>query len=138
MRKFLNPKFWFQGTLLGYPKARLAKGIPKIFSHMPFLTVLMVTKLPSIPIFMENLIFTGDHYSHLWLLLVDNFSVLFSETIETRKSCLSYTSAASNVQNDQILLVFYQSFRPLKFTRATKNYYHIRVRQKYEITLEPF
>ena len=66
MRKFLNLKFWSQGTPLGYRKARLAQGIPKIFSHVLFLAHLMVTKLPQIPVSMENLIFTGDHSSHLW------------------------------------------------------------------------
>ena len=65
MKNLFNLKFWSQGTLLGYPKARLAKGIPKIFSHMLFLAHLMVTKLPQIPVSMENLIFTGGHFSHL-------------------------------------------------------------------------
>ena len=53
-RKNLRPKIWSQGTNLGYPRARLAKPLPQIFSRVTFWVVLRVLRDPVVAVFMED------------------------------------------------------------------------------------
>ena len=63
-RKNLRPKIWSQGTNLGYPRARLAKPLPQIFSRVTFWVVLRVLRDPVVAVFMEDFFHLRDSLGH--------------------------------------------------------------------------
>ena len=61
MRKFLDQKFWSQGTPLGSTRALFSRNVLKIFPHINFWAVLRVLKHPLVATFVVVFPFTGFH-----------------------------------------------------------------------------
>ena len=64
MRKFFDPKFWFQGTPLWSVMALTPKALTQIFPHTHFLVALMFLYHPPVAILVEDFVFTKHHSSH--------------------------------------------------------------------------
>ena len=65
MRKFLDQKFWSQGTPLGSMRALFSRNALKIFPNINFWAVLRVLKHPLVATFVVVFLFTGFQ-SSLW------------------------------------------------------------------------